>query len=86
MKILLVGNYALDKQASMLRYADMLRRQMSARGHQVEVIQPETVFGGLGSESTARKWLGYVDKYLLFPFRLWARARKFIRTPLPKRF
>jgi glycosyltransferase involved in cell wall biosynthesis len=77
MRILLVGNYALDHQTSMLRYADMLRRQMTARGHDVEVIQPGVIVGGLVSQPMVRKWLGYVDKYLLFPFRLRARMRGF---------
>src|SRR5665213_631977 len=61
MRILLVGNYALDNQASMLRYADMLCRHMNSRGHMAEVIQPPIV-GGLVAQPTLRKWLGYIDK------------------------
>ena len=77
MRILLVGNYALDKQSSMLRYADMLCRQMTERGHEVEVIQPGPVVGDLARRGILRKWLGYVDKYILFPAKLRARSRGF---------
>jgi glycosyltransferase involved in cell wall biosynthesis len=77
MRILLVGNYILDNQSSMLRYADMLCRQITLRGHQVEVIQPQPVIGNLVSQRTIRKWLGYVDKYLLFPGKLRERSLSF---------
>jgi glycosyltransferase involved in cell wall biosynthesis len=70
MRILLVGNYALDNQWSMLRYADMLCRQIALRGHYVEVIQPQPVVGHSSRLRVVRKWLGYVDKYLLFPAKL----------------
>jgi glycosyltransferase involved in cell wall biosynthesis len=75
MRLLLIGNYAPDKQNSMLRYADLLRREMEARGHHVQVIAPKAfatrvhIGGGVG------KWLGYIDKYLLFPRQLRSAAR-----------
>jgi glycosyltransferase involved in cell wall biosynthesis len=77
MRILLVGNFALDRQPSMLRYAEMLCAAMRLRGHQVEVIRPRAVFGGLVRQPAVRKWLGYIDKYLLFPLELRRRARGF---------
>jgi glycosyltransferase involved in cell wall biosynthesis len=77
MRILLVGNYALDNQASMLRYANMLCSQMAARGHQVEIVRPRPVLAWLSANMWLRKWLGYLDKYLLFPFTLRARAPGF---------
>ncbi len=62
---------------SMLRYQEMLRRNMTARGHQVETVQPSAVFGKVAKEPTLRKWLGYIDKYILFPMKLRSRARGF---------
>jgi glycosyltransferase involved in cell wall biosynthesis len=75
MRILLIGNYALDNQASMARYAEMLCRHMNRRGHTAEVLRPAVVFGDLATVPGLRKWLGYIDKYLLFPFQLRARVR-----------
>jgi glycosyltransferase involved in cell wall biosynthesis len=77
MRILLVGNYALDNQASMSRYAEMLSRDLNERGHMVEVLRPGVVFGGIVGQPTLRKWLGYIDKYILFPVKLRARVRGF---------
>ena len=77
MRILLVGNYPLDNQASMSRYTDMLAREMRLRGHLVEVIRPTAVFGSLTNQPLLRKWLGYIDKYLLFPLKLRSSAQGF---------
>ncbi len=73
----MVGNYALDNQSSMLRYADMLRQQLALRGHQVEIIQPQPLLGKLTTQRVLRKWFGYLDKYLLFPRKLRARVSAF---------
>jgi glycosyltransferase involved in cell wall biosynthesis len=78
MKILLVANYRPDKQQSMLRAADLIEREFRARGIQVAVIHPEPVFGRLiPIWPRFAKWLGYLDKYLLFPFVLIWQARRF---------
>ena len=77
MRILLVGNYALDNQASMSRYAEMLRRNLIARGHLVDVINPRAVFGRGSSKPLVRKWLAYIDKYLLFPMKLRSAVQGF---------
>jgi glycosyltransferase involved in cell wall biosynthesis len=70
MRILLVGNYALDHQTSMLRYSEMLQTQLSGRGHVAELIRPAPLFGRLSGRRTLRKWLGYLDKFLIFPWQL----------------
>jgi glycosyltransferase involved in cell wall biosynthesis len=77
MRILVVGNYELDKQRSMRRYAETLREQLSLRGCQVEVIRPGTVVGDWVRQPGLRKWLGYIDKYLFFPLALRRRAAEF---------
>jgi len=71
MRILLIGNYAPDKQESMLRYADLMQRELAARGHEVTLIQPQPVIAGVRPVSGGLgKWLGYLDKFVLFPFTL----------------
>lgn len=73
MKLLLVANYAPDRQHSMLRFADLLRAQWAARGGGIAVVAPEPgtltrrLAGGRGSVA---KWAGYFDKYVRFPGRL----------------
>lgn len=76
MKILLVANYKTDRQESMLRFADALGDGLRAEGQQVEIARPAPFFGRLKSGATGLgKWLGYLDKFLLFPPRLRAAAR-----------
>ena len=77
MRILLVGNYALDRQESMLRFATLLQRELAARGHFVTLLQPRPVFGSKTSGNGFAKWLGYIDKFILFPFTLRRTLRDF---------
>jgi len=69
--VTLLGNYPYDENESMIRYAEMLRKLLSAEGIQVEIIRPEPFFGRLKRSSHGLgKWLGYIDKYILFPISL----------------
>ena len=67
----LVANYRPDGQLSMQRYADCLERGLREAGVPVEMIRPEPILGRFaGSNQILAKWLGYVDKLILFPLRL----------------
>jgi glycosyltransferase involved in cell wall biosynthesis len=71
MKVLLVGNYAADKQESMSRFCQVLEVGLKDRGFEVRVTRPEILFARWVSEqSPLRKWLGYIDKIIIFPRRL----------------
>ncbi|MGJ4927617.1 glycosyltransferase [Bradyrhizobium sp. HKCCYLS2038] len=77
-RILLIGNYAADRQYSMLRYADWLAGALTAAGWQADLIAPETRLARPGVRSHAvRKWLGLVDKFILFPLRLRRLAARY---------
>ncbi len=70
MRILLIGNYPPDQQESMLRFGDLMHRELAARGHQVTLLQPKSVVAGSRGAAGLGKWLGYIDKFVLFPFTL----------------
>ena len=72
MKILLFGNYAKDHQFSMQKFSACLEQGLLQQGHQVRVCRPQAVFGRPFESAVTgiAKWLGYIDKYLLFPFTL----------------
>lgn len=71
MKILLVGNYLNDGIISMRLFADSLCEGLRSKGHEAAVIRPEALFGRMmTSGSGMGKWLGYLDKFFLFPARL----------------
>ncbi len=68
MKVLLVGNYPLSYQPSMHRYAEMLLHALEIAGMDVHLIRPIPIFGRFKrGDGGLAKWLGYVDRYLLFP-------------------
>jgi glycosyltransferase involved in cell wall biosynthesis len=61
----------------MLRYAEFLRQGLERRGHRMDVIQPRAIFGRLVPRTNPLfKWLGYVDKFVLFPMWLRVRSRR----------
>lgn len=66
-RVLLVGNYRADRQFSMLGFESALTRRMPKDRVAYTHAHPKQVLGnGLASKS-ARKWLAYIDKYILFP-------------------
>lgn len=75
--VLLIGNYELDQQQSMLRFSRMMLEGLRAAGVEAELIQPAPVFGNLVSVGCfIGKWLAYFDKFVLFPRKLRAQLRK----------
>ena len=74
--VLLLGNYPPDQQQSMQRFSAMMLRGLTDRGIEAELITPRPILGNLRVPGGfARKWLGYIDKYIFFPFQLHRRAR-----------
>lgn len=75
MKILLVGNYPNQSQPSMQRFARMLEDSLDREGIEVRLIRPQPVLGRLKPAAEGvGKWLGYIDRFVLFPWRLlWAK-------------
>jgi glycosyltransferase involved in cell wall biosynthesis len=77
--VLLIGNYLPDQQQSMLRFNEMMLQGLRDFGVEVEMIRPPGMLGRihlLGAPAT--KWLGYIDKFILFRWRLW---RKLAQRP-----
>lgn len=72
--VLLIGNYLPDQQQSMLRFNEMMLQGLLDRGIEAELIRPPAIFGRIRAlGATAAKWLGYIDKFILFRWRLWRK-------------
>lgn len=68
LKILLLGNYDNLRQQSMQRFADMLRERLAAAGHEVRLVRPPVWLGRLRrGETGLAKWIGYLDRFVLYP-------------------
>lgn len=78
-RVVLIGNYKPDGQESMARFTLMLKTGLEQNNVAAEVWYP-TIFFGKFSKSTLRgvgKWLGYIDKWLIFPVVMrWNRIGK----------
>jgi glycosyltransferase involved in cell wall biosynthesis len=53
---------------SMDDFSAMLSAGMRNRGHQVRVWAPARVFSRLPANRFVKKWLGYIDQYIIFPY------------------
>lgn len=68
--VALIGNYLPDRQESMLRFGQLLADGMQSRGWSVQTWRPEPRFTKLISQyrySGIPKYLGYLDKFYVFP-------------------
>jgi glycosyltransferase involved in cell wall biosynthesis len=75
--ILLVGNYPLDRQQSMQRFAMMMLLGLTAAGVSAELVQPFPFFGRFRyAGNFVAKWLAYLDKFVLFPRALAKKMRE----------
>lgn len=59
----------------MPKYADWLAKGMEQRGHNVDVWTPKPVFFNVPAPSSFKKWLGYIDQYILFPIKVKAKLK-----------
>lgn len=59
----------------MPRFAKMLGEGMRGLGHEVEYWMPRAKFFNLPSSAAIKKWLGYVDQYILFPAEIKRRLK-----------
>jgi glycosyltransferase involved in cell wall biosynthesis len=79
--VVLIGNYPLDRQESMLRFRNLIQSRLESRGFPTKSIFPRAYFGRILPRGVLAKWLGYIDKYILFPpglaMRLSRIKRKF---------
>ena len=76
-KVILIGNYLPDKQESMIRFAHLLNTGFSNNGVQSEIWWPNIFVGAkvVSTNSGLGKWLGYLDKYVIFPMILKRRIK-----------
>ncbi|RYG05706.1 MAG: glycosyltransferase family 1 protein, partial [Chitinophagaceae bacterium] len=75
MRIVLIGHPLSLGSQSMPRFSNMLEEGMKARGHEVRVWNPSLYLYKL-PVGKLKKWLGYIDQYLIFPLVAGSRIRK----------
>jgi len=74
MKIVFFAHPSFLGSQSMPRFVNYLAKGMEARGHKVEVWSPEAYFSNIPLQKV-KKWLGYMDQYLVFPQQVKRRLK-----------
>jgi glycosyltransferase involved in cell wall biosynthesis len=74
--ILLIGNYPLERQQSMERFAMMMLDGLNAAGIPAELIRPRPFLGRFRfAGGFVAKWLAYLDKFVFFRSTLARKLR-----------
>lgn len=60
----------------MPKYAKMLADGLQKKGHTVEILTASAFFHRLPSPPVIKKWMGYIDQYVLFPLILSRKTKK----------
>jgi glycosyltransferase involved in cell wall biosynthesis len=58
------------KHASMPRFLNMLVEGFKDRGHNISVLAPKARVFKLPAPPQFKKWLGYIDQYIIFPLEI----------------
>lgn len=76
MKIVFITHPPFLTSASMPRFAAMLAVGMEERMHDVQIWSPSPWFYNLPFPRSLKKWLGYVDQYVIFNLILRYRVKR----------
>jgi glycosyltransferase involved in cell wall biosynthesis len=82
MQIVLFTHPGFQYSQSMPRYARLLAEGMQARGHQVDCWTAQPHFFRLPVPGFFKKWFGYLDQFVVFPFWVKQQIRKRDRDTL----
>ena len=80
MNIIIIGNYIPDNQFSMRIFAELIEEGYKKSGMKIRVIRPSIFFLKVSLKNlNIIKWLGYIDKFIIFPIQLLLlRSKNFI--------
>jgi glycosyltransferase involved in cell wall biosynthesis len=70
MKVLLIGNMPKDGQTSMLLFQAVMERELKRLGYDVRLVTSTPLALRLPHPVRLSKWIGYIDKFIVFPFAL----------------
>ena len=74
-RVTILGSHATDG-VSMRRFTELLERAYQDSGADVTVRRPPAALSNRFRHGAARKWVGYVEKFLIFPITARSTVRK----------
>lgn len=82
MRLILFTHPSFLSSQSMPRYARMLQEGMVNKGHTVQIWSPKARFYRIPINGGFKKWLGYIDQYILFPLEVLFRLKNVAKNTL----
>ncbi|MDR3368611.1 glycosyltransferase family 1 protein [Rhodoferax sp.] len=76
MQVVLFGHPDFLNSRSMPRFVEMILRGMQTRGHTVQLWSPSPLLYRLPFGKRLKKWLGYLDQFVVFPLQVRSRLKK----------
>lgn len=76
MHIVIFAHPTFLNSSSMPKYVNMISEGLEARDHAVEVWTAKGIFHSMPGPRIFKKWLGYIDQFILFPIGIKKRLRK----------
>jgi len=70
------GAEKMPQFMSMPRFTSMLAEGMTERGHRVKIWSPGSAFFNMPVKGPLKKWLGYIDQYVVFPAAVKRRMKE----------
>jgi hypothetical protein len=76
MKIVILTHPQFLSSESMPRFARMISQGMQARGHSTDEWTAKPFFYKLPFPAKFKKWLGYIDQFIVFPLQVRRRLHQ----------
>jgi len=82
MDIIIFTHPSFQDSQSMPKYANMLANGMRERGHNVEMWTAKSFFCQLPVSKGLKKWLGYLDQFVVFPLHTKLKLKRHSKNTL----
>jgi len=66
----------------MKRYCSFLSDGLRSKGHETKIVSPKAILSKDGMPKKLKKWLRYIDSFILFPIRLFVESKKLPKSTL----
>lgn len=82
MKIIFLTHHEHFRGYSMKRYCSFLSDGLQSKGHETKIVSPKAILSKDGMPKEIKKWLRYIDSFVLFPLWLLIESKKLPKSTL----
>ena len=82
MKIIFLTHHEHFRGYSMKRYCSFLSDGLQSKGYETKIVSPKAILSKDGMPKKIKKWLRYIDSFLLFPLWLFMESKRLPKSTL----